>query len=286
MFEKVTENTYAHTKGETIGNVGVIASEKGNFLIDTSMFPKVARRMRIEIEKMKSGKIAGAILTHYHADHTWGSMVFKDKPLHAHELVHRNMKNSLSENWSREAIASYLAANPDRQKMLEGLEIMLPNNVFKAREHRLSEDETIVMIRVGGHTNGSTLILYEEENVLFAGDNLFAGVYPWGGDQTASPYSWINALDIMLELKPKHIVPGHGSVQDDLKEVEHLKSYLKNLVDTTESLIREATPKEKIMEELDKIGFHSPKSEDFKQATLEHFYEVILENLKKKNDER
>ncbi len=279
MFEKVTENTYAHTKGETIGNVGVIASETGNFLIDTSMFPKVARKIRIEIERIKKGKVAGAILTHYHADHTWGAMVFKDKPLHAHEFVHKNMKRSLAESWSQDAIESYLAANPERKEMLEGLEIILPNSVFKTREYRLSEDETIMLIRVGGHTDGSTLIFYEEENVLFAGDDLFAGIYPWGGDQTASPYAWINALDAILELKPKYIVPGHGPVQDNLKEVEHLKSYLKNVVATAETLAMENTTKEKVIEEMDKIGFHSPKSEEFKQATLHRFYEVISEKL-------
>ncbi len=283
MFEKVSENTYAHTEGKTVGNVGVIASEKGNFLIDTSMFPKIARMMRAELEKIRTGKVSGAMLTHYHADHTWGAMVFKDKPLHAHERVHKNMQRSLEENWSREAISSYLAANPDRREMIGDLEIVLPSNVFSTREYRLSDDDTILMIRVGGHTDGSTLILYEEENVLFAGDNLFAEVYPWGGDQTASPYSWIKALDIMLELEPRHIVPGHGAVQNDLKEVHHLKNYLKNIVQTVESLVLEKTPKDKVLEELDKIGFHSPKSEDFKRATLLHFYEVIAEKVAQQN---
>ena len=284
MFEKVTENTYAHTKGETIGNVGVIASETGNFLIDTSMFPKIARKIRIEVEKIKTGKVAGAILAHYHADHTWGAMIFKDKPLHAHELVHKNMKRSLAENWSKDSIASYLAANPERKEMLEELEITLPNSIFRTREYRLSEDETIMLLKVGGHTDGSTLIFYEEENVLFAGDDLFAGIYPWGGDQTASPYAWINALDVILELKPKHIVPGHGPVQDNLKEVEHLKSYLKNVVATAETLVVENTPRDRVVEELGKIGFHSPKSKDFKQATLHRFYEVILKKISKRKE--
>ena len=74
MLEKISDSIYAHSKGKTIGNIGVISSDKGNFLIDTTMYQVVARELRVELEKIKTGNIKAGILTHYHGDHTWGSI--------------------------------------------------------------------------------------------------------------------------------------------------------------------------------------------------------------------
>ena len=63
-LEKINDYLYVHTAGKTIGNVGVIANDNGNFLIGTSMYPAIARDLRTEFEQIKTGNISAVFLTH------------------------------------------------------------------------------------------------------------------------------------------------------------------------------------------------------------------------------
>lgn len=274
-LEKINDFLYAHTKAKTIGNVGVIVTDKGNFLIDTSMYPSVARELRTEIEKIKTGKIGAVFLTHYHADHTFGNQVFHDGPIYGHQAIVDNMKTNYNEKFIEKRREE---ATEEQKELYKELAVTLPNKVFHESPLMVDEDNTIKIYQVGGHTSGSSIIHYEEEHAVFAGDDLFAGRYPWGGDVSASPYDWITALDTIQELQPKVIIPGHGDVLYSLDEVANFKAYFIAIIGTSKKLAQDQVTEAQAVEELSTIDFYDPgKRVQMKEMTLKHFYKVVKE---------
>lgn len=267
MFDRITDSIFAHTEGKTIGNVGVIASEIGNFVIDTSMFPKVAYEIRKELETIKTGKLLGGFYTHYHFDHTGGAQHFHDVPMYAHELV----KQNFMESYKLEMKDQFLSG--DNKDLFEGLEITPPSHIFTESTLTSELSPDIDLYVVGGHTSGSTLIHYKPEDVVFAGDNIFSGRFPWGGDQSASPYDWMRAINKILELNPSIVVPGHGPVLHNLQEVNRYGQYLVKIVNTVKMMLNES--EEKILEDISEISFNEETRPGLKETTLKHWINVI-----------
>ena len=88
-----------------------------------------------------------------------------------------------------------------------------PTRTFEGRLDLRVGDRTVELIEVGPcHTQGDVIVHVPDAGVIFAADILFIGGHQimWAG-----PYgNFIKAIDLMLDLKPKYIVPGHGPVTD------------------------------------------------------------------------
>jgi glyoxylase-like metal-dependent hydrolase (beta-lactamase superfamily II) len=59
-----------------------------------------------------------------------------------------------------------------------------------------------------GAAPGNLVVYLPEDKVLFAGDLVTGGVFPYMGD--ADVAAWVKALDQIEKLEVKHLVPGHG----------------------------------------------------------------------------
>lgn len=280
MLEKISDSIYAHTKGKTIGNIGVISSDKGNFLIDTSMYPAVARELRVELENIKTGNIKAVILTHYHGDHTWGNIAFKDKHIYGHHQILENLKNAVNTRWNEQAIKEYIARDSDKKTLLEGLEFHFPDKLFDQKKIQLEEDSSITIHHVGGHTSGSSIIHYQPENVVFAGDDFFNDGFPYVGDPSSSIYDWIHALEFIKTLRPSIIIPGHGDVDFTLNGISKLLDYFVNIKELGEKLVMEGLDQDSVIKEFDNIDFHKPQESDMKKTSLNQCYSVIKNKVK------
>jgi len=96
--------------------------------------------------------------------------------------------------------------------------------VFEER-HVLDLDGTEVQIIYVGpcHQTGDTIIHVPKEGVVFAGDVLFRECTPMGWNGTFE--KWMKVLDLIISLKPKVVVPGHGPVCG-IEGVKEMKAYL------------------------------------------------------------
>ncbi len=268
----MTENTYAITDGSTVGNVGLISVESGKFLIDTSMYPKVARNIRKSLDSIKGGRLVGGVFTHYHFDHTGGSQEFHDVPMYGHELTLKNFeKNYLSEEFMKRI------KEQDETNQFGDLKVTPPSKIFSTNPYVPEEIGNIEIIHTGGHTSGSVLIHFKTDDAIFAGDNLFVGRYPWGGDPSASPYDWRSAMDVIMDLKPKWIIPGHGSPIESLKEVKAYHEYISKVITMVEKAKEESTPEDKALEEVLEIEFLPEAREGMKSGTLKRWVSVIYQ---------
>ena len=196
---RITDSIYAQDDGKSVGNVGMIVTEAGNYLIDTSQYPVLARDIRKQVESVGTGKIKGVFLTHTHFDHTGGMQHFADVPSYAHAILDKNFR----ERYMRDEVVQRFLNREDKE-MFEDLSPTPPSKIFETNPYCPEDNEQIEMYRTGGHTNGSTFVYYRKENVIFAGDNLFAGVFPWGGDKTSDGrrYEYRSRRYILLQHLP------------------------------------------------------------------------------------
>ena len=99
----------------------------------------------------------------------------------------------------------------------------MPTEIFEARRELEVGGVKLEMIHVGGHTPGSSVVWLPDERVLFAGDLIFEGRYPFLA--TAHVKQLMAALRWLPSLGARLIVPGHGALCSN-EEVQRQLAYI------------------------------------------------------------
>ena len=221
-LEKVSDNAYADTEGLTGGNVGIIVLENGVVAVD-AQYPASAAKFREEIGRVTDKPVTQLLLTHVHGDHVFGNQAFEDTDIIAHRRLKEKMEENLKTIWApgnlEKMVEETIKSTPERAWLFEGLRIVLPKTTFTGT----FAVGPVQMIHTKGHTDCSSIVYYPDDKLLFSGDILFVGRFPWAGDPTANPDDWIEAFRTILKLDAKTIVPGHGPVCDKSEVEKQLK---------------------------------------------------------------
>lgn len=83
----------------------------------------------------------------------------------------------------------------------------------------------VEMIHLGGHTPCSSVVWIPDERILFAGDLIFQGRYPFLA--TANVEKLMAALRWLPSLGARVIVPGHGvlcGTDEVLKQLDYIQT--------------------------------------------------------------
>jgi glyoxylase-like metal-dependent hydrolase (beta-lactamase superfamily II) len=186
------------------------------------------------------------INTHEDADHVWGNQLFKDAEIIAHQTVPSRMKEVANPREIRKLLRSvdrllisallrmthpgiFATGKQLREDYdFEGIELVFPTTLFDQR-HELNLDGAIVdLIYVGPcHQVGDAILHVPGDRVVFCGDIVFRNCTPIGWAGTCE--KWIAALDLILDLDPKVIVPGHGGVCG-VEGVRDMRAYLDHVM--------------------------------------------------------
>ncbi len=264
-FEKISNSVWAHTKGETFGHVAFVRMKDMLVFVDSGYFPEVIKEAREKAEKITGLSVKYLIITHHHGDHVLGNQYFEDCEIISAKPVHKILKNY----WTEEAVKRIKERDPVN---FSNLKIVLPNKTF-VDSYTISDDNlTLEIIQTNGHTDGSSFVFILEEEVLIAGDLLFAEEVPYFGDGTTNVYAWIKAYKQMIDLNPKVIVPGHGPLSD-IGELRNQLEYMERCVDWMEKYIQRGGKKE----DLETV-------EDFPMMEFEPYenFEMLFEESKKR----
>jgi cyclase len=209
-------------------NSGLI-NRAGGVVIDTQADLAHGRQMIEMFSRVWPAMPRRVINTHEDVDHVWGNQLFEGAEIIAHRSVPERMKQVANPKESQKMLhgvghfltrlvlktlhPGILAAG---QQLLEdynfdGIELALPTTLFDAR-YELDLDGTEVhLIYVGPcHQLGDTIIHVPKERVVFAGDVMWRLCTPMGW--TGSYEKWFQCLDLLIQLDPEIIVPGHGPV--------------------------------------------------------------------------
>ncbi len=179
------------------GNIGVSAGEDGVLIIDDQFAP-LAEKIAAQLGELGSDKPKYVINTHYHGDHT-GSNAFFHSHKGATILAHENVRVRL--------------ANDEKVKPEA-----LPTITYEDGIKIYFNGETLhVMHLAVGHTDGDSVVWFEQPNVMHTGDLFFNGRFPYidqGAGGNVEGY-----MDSVKRLLAKIddetvIIPGHGDISN------------------------------------------------------------------------
>ena len=193
------------------GNIGVSAGEDGVLIIDDQFAP-LAEKIAAHLGELGSDKPKYVINTHYHGDHT-GSNAFFHSHKGATILAHENVRVRL--------------ANDEKIKPEA-----LPTITYEDGIKIYFNDETLhVMHLAVGHTDGDSVVWFEQPNVMHTGDLFFNGRFPYI-DQGAGG-NVVGYMDSVKQLLAKIdddtvIIPGHG----DMSNKQEYTAFLSMITET------------------------------------------------------
>jgi glyoxylase-like metal-dependent hydrolase (beta-lactamase superfamily II) len=206
---------------------GAIIADEGVVLVDTLPFPTEAREMRAFVNQICQPGVRYIILTHYHADHTYGAYLFPEADMVAHARC-----QALLIDVGAPALEAAKAEEPE----LEEVVLRLPDITFEDEEMALRVGKRVIrLIHVPGHTQDSVMAYVEDDRVLFAADLVMPVPSIVDGDVDDLRVS----LQKVLELPIENMVQGHGEVilRGEVQEVVQVS--LKYL-DTIEAKVSKA----------------------------------------------
>ncbi|MGH3861287.1 MBL fold metallo-hydrolase [Actinokineospora sp.] len=154
------------------------------------------------------------VITHAHWDHFLGTSPFLPAPIWAHARCRREMAVSTGaqvESWA----AKYRDQNkPGLAERLESARVVLPDHDTGDRTVLDLGGRSVELIHPGlGHTDHDVIVHIPDAAVVFAGDLVEEGAPPSVGEDS-HPGHWPAALDVLLALNPRVVVPGHGEPVD------------------------------------------------------------------------
>jgi len=230
-----------------MSNAGFVVTRDGVVVFDALATPPLAERLLVEIRKVTKQPVKRVIVSHYHADHFYGLQVFKAQG--AEIWAHRN-----AEGMTRTEEAA--------QRLEQRREALFP---WVDENTRLLEPDVFVEgdtdFEMGGvkfalrhvgpaHSSEDLALMVKNDGVVFAGDLVFLGRIPFVGD--ADSAGWVAAMDKLIALKPKVLVPGHGGVsRKPTADLVFTRDYLKYLRQEMGKAAREMIPFEEAYEKTD-----------------------------------
>ena len=188
------------------GNIGVSSGADGVILIDDQFAP-LTEKIRAAVRELSDQPIRFVLNTHWHIDHTGGN----ENLGRAGALIaaHANVRVRMGSEQFMAAIGRRFPPSPRAALPVVTFE---DGVVFHLNGH------TIRAISVGpAHTDGDSIVHFEEADLIHTGDTYFAGMYPFfDGSSGGSIDGMIAAADAILELSGSatRIIPGHGPLSD------------------------------------------------------------------------
>jgi glyoxylase-like metal-dependent hydrolase (beta-lactamase superfamily II) len=281
--EKISPHVY-YFRGNTgmadpanqgfMSNAGFVVTRDGVVVFDALGTPSLGQAMVKAIRAVTAAPIRRVIVSHYHADHFYGLQALKAAG--AEIWAHAHAKQYLTSDVAPSRLAQRKA---DLKPWVNDDTRLLPAD----RWLEFDADKTMrftfgglhfrVIDMSGAHSPDDIMLSVDDDKTLFAGDLFFTGRIPFVGE--ADSRLWLIALDEMLKISPKVVVPGHGTVsRDPLKDLQLTRSYLLFLRKAMGEAVADMTPFEEAFKKTDWSAF-SPYPA-FAQANRINAYQTYL----------
>ncbi|MNZ71651.1 Beta-lactamase precursor [compost metagenome] len=206
-----------------ISNAGFVITDDSVVVIDALGSPALAQELVQRIQRVTSKPISHVLITHYHADHIYGLQVFE--ALGAKIVANAQAKEYLHSDTAR------LRLQASRQDLAPWIDDS--TRMVSASQWVTTDTQTL---RIGGvdfvlqhmgpaHAPEDLAVFLPQSGLLFIGDVVFRNRIPYVGQ--ADSRHWIAALDALLQLPVKVMVPGHGPASTSAKaDMQLTRDYL------------------------------------------------------------
>ena len=202
-------------------NAGFVITEDGVVVFDTLGTPSLGWALLQDIQRRTDKKVRFVIASHYHADHIYGLQAFKDRT--GAEIVAQERAAEYSENQETADERADQRLDQRRAALFpwvnEDTRVVPPDITFKERMTIALGGKRLSLIYAGpAHSGSDIMMMVEPDGVLFAGDIVQNSRIPFMNSDDVNTSQWLKALDEVLQLQPKFIIPGHGNPSAAAKE--------------------------------------------------------------------
>ena len=226
---KVTDGVWVAV-GYDLANSIMIEGDDGIIIVDAASTVEAAKLIIDEFRKITDKPVKAIIYTHGHLDHVNGAQAFvdegKDVEIFAHDS---HVDFYINENSVLGPIASIRTAyaagvflpteGPDRANMGifppqigSTIGYVLPTQTFSDELEVEISGVKMKMVFVAGESSDQIYVWLPDKDVLLIGDNAYAiipNIYTLRGVVYRDPMNYVNALDKMIPLEAKYLVPSH-----------------------------------------------------------------------------
>jgi cyclase len=242
---KIGEGLYATisdpSKGfQTVCNGGFLVGKDGALLVEGFISVAGAAFQMDALRMVSQVPVKGALDTHYHYDHSTGNAFFGANgiPLWAHANtakrivesygalqgadkaaflgpLEKAVKEAKTET-ARKHREEYLAHVTTVFNVSNSAVLALPNRPIDPSKLPMKVDLggiTAVIESYPGHSGTDVIVRVPEQNIVYAGDLLFSGLYPVCFDTQCTVSGWRQTLKTFASWdKDTVFVPGHGAI--------------------------------------------------------------------------
>jgi glyoxylase-like metal-dependent hydrolase (beta-lactamase superfamily II) len=249
------------------GNVGFFVGPDAVVVID-SQFKDIAPGIVAQIKKVSDKPIKFLINTHHHGDHVGGNEVFRQfAMILAHDNVRTRMIASpveIQRNYparleeakkgGNAELAKFYSEQIEWAKRVKVEEIAAPVLTYDSEFRIHLGDETIQVWHLPpAHTDGDSVVYFENARVLHMGDDFFHKVIPFiDVSSGGSVRGYLVALDKVIARVPADvtIIPGHGEVTD-LAGLKAFRQYIADVLDAARKAKTVGVSREDFVKEVD-----------------------------------
>ena len=258
---------------QTRSNGGFILGRDAVLLIEGFQTPEGASFQINALRMVSRVPIRGAILTHFHFDHSLGSSFYggNNIPVWAHiKVAHRMIEKYPT--WQVESRDRFIApwlervrrADTDAERQhaqsdvdgLLGMFDPVTQNVLALPNHPLNPSDMPMTLDLGklsvviesypGHTDTDLIIRVPDQNIVFSGDLLVNAQYPTNIDGQPTP--WRATLAKFAQFDRETLfVPGHGA-PCGLEAVTLLITIFDDIAEQAEKMYKSGVPIDEAVE--------------------------------------
>ena len=146
-------------------------------------------------------------ITHEHADHFLGLEVFKEAYPRARVLANSNVVDRINKVYQEKI---------DKWRGILGSDAashMVVISKYDDNFIRFDDSKIEILKNVQGDTDANTLLWLPGQRTLIAGDVLFNDMHVYTAEtDVAARKRWLGSLQIIRELEPAVVIPGHSKV--------------------------------------------------------------------------
>lgn len=241
---EVSEDVYVIADGRVslVPNIGIVVGKRSALVIDTGLGPRNGSAVLRHAQHLAPGRSLYLAVTQMDPGHAFGARAFRG---HAQIIYSVAQRQRLREHAKAYATA-FQQLSPVVSDELAGL-TLVDSDICYQEQLELDLGGVHAVLRQWGpaHTPDDQTVQIDDR-VLFSGDLLETRMFPilpyfhpfdtgFDGDR------WVAALDGLIQLDPRVVVPGHGEVTDKDQMVA-VRDYLAYIRGTSHTLWSAGTP--------------------------------------------
>jgi alkyl sulfatase BDS1-like metallo-beta-lactamase superfamily hydrolase len=227
--EKVTDGVYTAI-GYGLANSILLEGENGAIIVDAMESAPRAEAALAAFRTVTDKPVKALILTHNHADHVFGGLVFTGGdpavPVYAHESLDAYLdqivsvlKDTIYVRSMRmfgqmlpESAATSAGIGMSLDFKMEDIALARPTHTFSDSLEVEVEGVRMQLLHAPGETPDQIMVWLPDKKVLLPADNFykaFPNLYTIRGTSYRDVMDWVRSLDVMRDLEPEFLVPSH-----------------------------------------------------------------------------